>query len=348
LTSIKGDISLFTDLIQNFESSNLFLKTTHPDGRIEFNVPVKRIDQTNEYPVLNLEESDITITKHFANYNSRFIITSSYSIKQLIVDIKDLVENDITKAFNQISSTISYFFKNHESYKSSKLTQRIRKNCQRGEISSVTNHYPNSLDLTLLAHFSVADLTLLDDFQDIKTHFDQNKGTLCTLTLPHLIDQVKVTLRDTYVLSDPTKSSLDAIGAVYGIPKVEIPKEAFSNIASFADNNPVLFKNYAITDALICLVHGIELQAFSYEFLGLYKVPVTIPSLSKRLCIKFWKDYNIPNFQTFGNRHIGDIKNLTAKGLQSIGMVGEALPSFLASYRGGRNESFIYGVSKDE
>jgi hypothetical protein len=104
---------------------------------------------------------------------------------------------------------------------------------------------------------NVSVYTILVDFHDIKDKFDQNKGTLTTLTVPYAINGCIVTLRDTMVLAPGPSASLSSIGDFYNIPKVNIPQKAYNDMASFAKSNPVVFKNYAITDSLICLVQGV-------------------------------------------------------------------------------------------
>jgi hypothetical protein len=44
---------------------------------------------------------------------------------------------------------------------------------------------------------------------------------------------------------------------------------------------------------------------------------------------------------------LGDVsKTMTPKGLQAIGEIGFVLPFYIANYKGGRNECFMYGIDK--
>lgn len=54
-------------------------------------------------------------------------------------------------------------------------------------------------------------------------------------------------------------------------------------------------------------------------------------------------------YQISGKYLLGDVsRSMTPKGLQALGDVGFVLPYYIANYKGGRNECFMYGVDNSK
>src|SRR5262249_52771994 len=76
----------------------------------------------------------------------------------------------------------------------------------------------------------------------------------------------------------------------------------------------------------------------------------TLTALCSKITMKYWEDkkLDLTNFQRIGKYLISDFQGIfTPRGLRTTGTMGMAYPLFINSYRGGRNESFTYGIDKD-
>jgi len=352
----KPDVSIYLKFINFLDtktSEGLLLKEVKDNGTIRFIVPPKT-------------------SNNWRDFEHKFLLTHEYSLTKLIADTKCLVQTDINDSINKLNGYFNEFtaslsdsnsdlglISDSNSNSNSNLNfnlvskDTVSKDTEYTSDDQRVNFFKNSrkvsgkLDLTILSHFSVADFSILSDFHTFKHYIDIYKGTFTTLSKSFTLDGCKVTVRDTIALSPPSMSSLAAIGNMYNIPKLVIPKEAYNDMLAFQKADPELFLNYAITDSLIALVHGLKLQQFSLDHAGQFRIPSTLPSLAKNMALKFWYNQNIPQFQLFRDYHIGDFNSIfTSKGLQTVNKIGIALPSFVSAFRGGRNESFIYGVDR--
>jgi hypothetical protein len=85
--------------------------------------------------------------------------------------------------------------------------------------------------LYLCAHFSRADICTLADFQSVVRDLDFCRNTLTTIGKPvtvswsddhHNAHEVEVYLRDSFLLTPEGRKSLEVVGELIGIPKVDI------------------------------------------------------------------------------------------------------------------------------
>ncbi|KAG0632607.1 hypothetical protein HOY80DRAFT_1069396 [Tuber brumale] len=102
-----------------------------------------------------------------------------------------------------------------------------------------------------------------------------------------------------------------------------------------------------MNDSLITLIHSLFMCDFVFS-LGDTKMPLTLGSIcSKYLKNKWFKD-GYKGHQPNAEFLLGSVqKSHTPKGINSIGFAAENENLYLSSFRGGRNESFTYGVDKD-
>ena len=85
--------------------------------------------------------------------------------------------------------------------------------------------------IVLAAHWSRADLPAFRDFPRLKLRFDSPRKTYATTTKPAVMTlplpsgprRVSVTLVDTMLLAPAGQQSLKALGAMLGMPKLELP-----------------------------------------------------------------------------------------------------------------------------
>jgi hypothetical protein len=202
--------------------------------------------------------------------------------------------------------------------------------------------------LYLLIHHSAADLSMLSDFESFKTELSLVNKTFVTMGKPLVVEGLDVKIRDTQLLAPGGRKSLASLSTLYpNIRKIEISKEDITNMKSLWDRDPQLFKDYAMRDSVITLVHGCSM-AHSNQELGGQGVPITISSLSGRYLKKCWKEIGYPGYQPFPHILIGDASSLqTPRGLAQTSNLGLNLNYYVGSFKGGRNESFMYGVDRE-
>jgi hypothetical protein len=143
-----------------------------------------------------------------------------------------------------------------------------------GDMASVTK----VKNIYLIAHLTNADLSMLKDFDEFKEQLDIVNSSFVTLGKPLLINNNRVFIRDTMLLSPAGNRSLDSIGKLYNIHKIDTGKYDKSKMSEFLEQNRKLFIEYAIRDAVITLVHACFMEDFN---LGLNKmgIPLTLSSL---------------------------------------------------------------------
>ncbi|KAI0994217.1 hypothetical protein K3495_g13964, partial [Podosphaera aphanis] len=151
------------------------------------------------------------------------------------------------------------------------------------------------------------------------------------------------------LLAPASSRSLASIGAMYGegYEKVKIPKECYDDMAGFLKRDKPLFDLYALRDAIITLKHVNELEDFCFRQINTVGVPLTLSSIGKNYVFKYWSETNY-TYQVTADINIGNPSSVfTPRGLDVTGDLGQSLPYFIANYKGGRNESFMYGIDKE-
>ena len=199
------------------------------------------------------------------------------------------------------------------------------------------------VNLYLLSHYTPADLSMLKDFEDYKVNFDIVNKSFVTLKKPLLIKGINVHLRDTKLIS-PGKKSLEAVSSLYdGIEKVKIDRRYLTNMQLLRKDDPELFRRYALQDSLISLLHGCYMEEFNHK-LGGVGIPVTLSILSSNYIRLVWKRINYLGYQPSPKYILSNAsKTLTPKGLSVVNDIGVKSTLYIANYKGGRNESFMYG-----
>ncbi|KAG0632597.1 hypothetical protein HOY80DRAFT_1069742 [Tuber brumale] len=102
-----------------------------------------------------------------------------------------------------------------------------------------------------------------------------------------------------------------------------------------------------MNDSLITLVHALFMSDFVF-YLGDTKMPLTLGAICARYLKKKWLIDGYKGHQPNSEFLLGSAQTShTPKGINSIGFAAENENLYLASFRGGRNECFAYGVDKD-
>jgi hypothetical protein len=89
------------------------------------------------------------------------------------------------------------------------------------------------------------------------------------------------------------------------------------------------------------------MEEFNFN-LGSIGVPLSLSSLGRKSVKSIWSETKYHGYQISSTYSLGDVaKTMTPKGLNSIKSIGFVLPFYIANYKGGRNECFMYGVDRD-
>lgn len=129
-----------------------------------------------------------------------------------------------------------------------------------------------ALDITLIGHYSQADLTAFerpkkqrkggDKFNDPVRHATNASGGLVTLKPWWVVRRdprgdwwmpMRVTLRDTMGQAPPDKKSLEALGEVCGVEKIYVPEDVKSDMATMLRDDTLGFLKYGINDCVVVL-----------------------------------------------------------------------------------------------
>jgi hypothetical protein len=157
-------------------------------------------------------------------------------------------------------------------------------------------------------------------------------------------------IRDTWLLAPGGKKSLKEIGKIHSVRENNFDKihlgEYRTRMKDLLRDNPALFEKYAVQDVLIVLKHVNEMVNTNYN-LGRVGIPLTLTAVSTAYILNEWGRLEYNGYQINPKILLGDVgKVASPAGLQALGDVGLYLSYFTASYRGGRNESFMFGEAK--
>ena len=329
-TDIINDIkNISSDIVE--ERYKHFLELLDKD----FNVvdSIEPINSNSDFST-GPKVSDISNTSNDFNDSNDFNNSNSCNSDKLYNFIDTSVSSsNIFVKDNKLPSALSKIFSD-----SNKIDGVLR-----------GDHRKNNL-IVFACHFSIADLSILSDFNIIKNKFDNVQNTLTTVKQPFTIMKgTTVILRDTMLLS-PSGKGLGDLGVLYNLPKLDVG-DYISKMSELRDTNPKLFESYAMRDAEIALQHVLFMEQACFKITGEGNLPPTLASLARRFVFKFWDKNNIDlnGLINFGKYKLSDFNTLfTPKGIQSTNNIALVLPMFMAGFRGGRNESYSYGIDFKE
>lgn len=286
----------------------------------------KSNDMSSSYLELGLENI-YNLFKDIFNHNkgaSNTPIIFEKDVQELEeIEFENIYEDRLIKNSKKFSRT------NKQSFSSMKVVVTI-----------VRNNY-------FIGHLTSADLSMLNDFENLKNYFDIVNGSFVTLKTPLLLDNVNLILRDTMLLSPGGQKSLKSIGSLYGkeFQKIDIGVNIM-NMKKFLKEDYETFKAYAIQDSVICLTHALFMEEFVFK-MGVVGIPLTLSSVSRAYVKNKWMIDNYKGYQLSSEYLIGEIsKTQTPRGLHSVGLTGLYTSFYIANYKGGRNESFMYGIDR--
>jgi hypothetical protein len=201
----------------------------------------------------------------------------------------------------------------------------------------------------LVSHLTNADLSMLKDFDSIKEYLNIVNKSFITLGKPIHFNGYNLVIRDTMLLTPANHRSLEKLGSLYGsdFNKISISLKDKENMDEFLKKNPNKFIEYALKDAEIPLIHANFMEDFNFKIHEL-GIPVTLSSLSSKY-VKFkWIEKLYDGYQISNKYLIGDTSvTQTPKGLNILKDIGLNINRFIACYKGGRNECFMYGIDEN-
>lgn len=219
----------------------------------------------------------------------------------------------------------------------------------------ISDLFPQKISVTrtrqyfVIAHLTPADLSLLSDFEEIKEELSILNGSFVTLGKPLKYLGKNIHIRDTMLLAPGPSKSLAAIGKLYGggLDKLVIAKTDLEDMQGFLARDKVKFTEYALRDALISLIHACWMEDFNFR-IGCLGIPLSLSTIGRNYVKSIWAEELYKGYQISTKYLLGDVSTtITPKGLNVIKQVGFVLPLYIANYKGGRNECFMFGIERD-
>jgi hypothetical protein len=223
----------------------------------------------------------------------------------------------------------------------------------------------------LVGHFTRADVPAFSDFQSLTQMMSSVRNTFLSIDNHIAVDlpcddggtvPLKVLLRDTMLLTPAASKSLKALGELVGQPKIDLDPDPIrdrfykENMDVLLSENPDLFEQYALNDAVICVRYADRMIEQSRTLLGKPKLPATLTSIGVDLLWKAWqrsgKSYPL---QVLGkeevwerqfNKRLGYFQ--TTKRVVDLRQVSWHSPLATECYHGGRNEQFWFGPAFED
>lgn len=74
-------------------------------------------------------------------------------------------------------------------------------------------------------------------------------------------------------------------------------------------------------------------------------MPLSLSAIGRKYVKQLWKETKYPGYHISPTYSLGDVATtITPKGLNAIKNIGFVLPFYIANYKGGRNDCFMYGI----
>lgn len=218
--------------------------------------------------------------------------------------------------------------------------------------------------IELISHFSRADMPMLENLDQMQPFLDAVRGVFVTmkpLKLRYALEtgplDLKVSIRDTYLLTAEGAKRLEDLGEVVGVPKVKIAdtpgeEQAIkSQMDLLLERDPDLFERYALADAVICVRYHEQIRDLCRKTIGSRRVPLTLSGIGvKRLQKRWAENPAIDPLQVLGLETYDDLKfeRDTGRAYRMKKVVDRELVHLrrtlaIEAYHGGRGEQYWFG-----
>lgn len=259
------------------------------------------------------------------------------------------------------------------------LGRLIGKAVMRGIKDGVIPGWPDAV--TLAVHYGRGDLAALRDFAVVKRKLDAVKGVLATTTTPLELDvksgepmdllptipkgardikawdrsnnphEIKVTVRDTFLLAEAGGQSLEALGRQLGFEKLHLPEGySYEDMARFKTERRAEFDAYALRDAEVAARYFQWFHSFCRDTLSLPRTPPTLGACAVQLAQRAIKAEGVDIHAAFGTvmvkqRRFSEAdKRYSTRGQRELSYARKKVELVAAdAYHGGRTETYMTG-----
>ncbi|MGF7174354.1 DNA polymerase [Azospirillum doebereinerae] len=259
------------------------------------------------------------------------------------------------------------------------LGRLIGKAVIRGIKDGVIPGWPDAV--TLAVHYGRGDLAALRDFAIVKRKLDAVKGVLATTTTPLELDvksgepmellptipkgarnikawdrsnnphEIKVTVRDTFLLAEAGGQSLEALGRQLGFEKLHLPEGySYEDMARFKTERRAEFDAYALRDAEVAARYFQWFHGFCRDTLSLPRTPPTLGACAVQLAQRTIKAEGVDIHAAFGTvmvkqRRFSEAdKRYSTRGQRELIYARKKVELVAAdAYHGGRTETYMTG-----
>ena len=214
--------------------------------------------------------------------------------------------------------------------------------------------------ICLMAHFSLADLTALLDFPNLKTLVDSVRRTLITIRDPMRVKlwdkhshahEVTVTLRDSLLLAPAGRQSLADLGELVGLEKMVLNEGEIENMDALLRDDPKRFEEYAKRDPKISVRYCIQVMKLNYELTGEAEIPPTLSSIGIDYLLGLWRKLGIDPHAVLGTEEVeeqqwSERRSHSFRRKKTVPTAERHITESLATecYHGGRNEQYFFGA----
>jgi hypothetical protein len=105
-----------------------------------------------------------------------------------------------------------------------------------------------------------------------------------------------VKISDTLLLSPPGFTGLKDLGEIYKFNKLKLTNEEITNMDQLLLNDRNRFKEYAVRDSIITLLHYNAMIDYNFDLYSV-KPPSTLSQISGRAIDKYWNSINYEGYQ---------------------------------------------------
>jgi len=351
----NGKLGVFgTPLLENLDFTINAIKsnTTRPQDEFleDFKKFLDRKVACGEMRVVDLSPSSRMYIFSTDKVETLIRFVPEYSSDNLVSDSDDLLRGDHIEYLRTLFRLLDEV--------SGRQVRSVNTQGILSSVSKVSSRMSYSVDnikinisitrvLYVCAHESAADLPMLSDFEILKYELSILRRYFVTMGSPIIKDhwKTKVHFRETSLLAPAGHQALASLGKIYGeeYHKVDIGKYRDGNMSELMIESRELFIRYAIQDSLITLKHSMSMEQF-YTGLGFKGVPLTLSTVSKAFVKNRWVDMGYKGYQDGDGYLLGNVGTLlTPKNIRSVN-TAKYITAYLGAYRGGRNETFMYGV----
>jgi hypothetical protein len=242
--------------------------------------------------IVELESLDEVKSSSFDNILNLLNVQTDGAFNALCSDFKytELQSNTVYDSVYD-SETNSEFSKVEKGETTQK--RRIRKGFKFNRFSVYTNNI-----IYLTAHYNAADLSMLSDFETYKQFLNVVNKSFVVINRPIPFKQKVLTeegiinknwnlkISDTILLSPPGFTTLKNLGTIYNFNKLELTREEITNMDVLLINDRAKFKEYAVRDSIITLLHYNSMIDYNFGLEG-SNPPSTLSQISGRAVDKY-------------------------------------------------------------